>query len=376
MSGAFAKLANNKIRLQTADKDVQEDALRFTWEDARSARLTFQDAPAMDLSPFAEKGVIRFDIKANRLEPGKGGLSIALSCGYQCFREVSLNQALWQNSGNNQWLTLNVPIACLIQEGDDFTSVERPFNLHGGGSGEVEVANIRLLREGEGTVACHHRDQLSVTPEMLNEFWSVSWWQARHQEKLALAKKGDVDLLFIGDSITQGWENQGKAVWSKYYGKRKALNLGFSGDRTENVIWRLQHGEVEGLSPKVAVLMIGTNNTGHRLERPLYTAQGVRKIIDTLQAKLPQTKILLLAIFPRSEQPDALHRVHNDKINKLISSYADKENVFFLNINRHMLDKNGVLSTDIMPDLLHPNEKGYAIWAEKMEPTLKRLLAK
>jgi beta-glucosidase len=177
----------------------------------------------------------------------------------------------------------------------------------------------------------------------------------------------------IGDSITQGWENEGKAVWEKYYAKRNAVNLGYGGDRTENVLWRLQHGEVDGISPKVAVLMIGTNNTGHRMEKPQYTAIGIRTILDELRTRLPETKILLLGVFPRDELPDTPMRKINNEINRMIVDYADDQHIFFLDIGREFLDADGKLSREVMPDVLHLNEASYATWANAMEPALQEL---
>ena len=98
---------------------------------------------------------------------------------------------------------------------------------------------------------------------------SSKWWKARHEMKLKAAKGADVDLLFIGDSITHGWENKGRELWAKYYAPRNAFNIGYSGDRTQHVLWRLENGEMKGMKPKVAVIMIGTNNTGHSMQLSL-----------------------------------------------------------------------------------------------------------
>src|SRR5690606_16254798 len=153
-----------------------------------------------------------------------------------------------------------------------------------------------------------------------------------------------------------------------------AVNLGYGGDRTENVLWRLQHGEVDGINPKVAVLMIGTNNTGHRLAQPQYTATGIKTVLQELRTRLPETRILLLGIFPREEKPDAEMRQINDRINDIIKTYADNQHIFYLNINDHFLADDGTLSRSVMPDLLHLNESSYATWAKAMEPTLVKLL--
>ncbi len=188
----------------------------------------------------------------------------------------------------------------------------------------------------------------------------------------ARAKQGHVDLIMIGDSITHGWEGAGKDVWNKYYGKRHALNLGIGGDQTQHVLWRLDHGNIDGISPKLAVLMIGTNNSGSN--SPEQIAEGVRAIVDKLRAKLPQTKVLVLAIFPRGpDNHDPLRQV-NAKANRIISKLADGRTVFYLDIGPKFLQADGTLSHEIMPDLLHPNAKGYEIWAEAIEPTVAKLM--
>lgn len=214
----------------------------------------------------------------------------------------------------------------------------------------------------------------SIQPETLKEKWAIKWWEPRHQEKLKRIQQGNVDLLMIGDSITHSWENHGKKVWEKYYTHRKAVGLGFSGDRTENVIWRLQNGEVDGISPKLAILMIGTNNTGHRMDSPEDIALGIEHILSELQKRLPETKILLLGIFPRGAKANDKMRVNNDLTNARIKNFADGERVFYLNINHKFLDAKGNLSKDVMPDLLHPHAKGYKIWAEAMEPMVADLM--
>ncbi|ELX12993.1 esterase SGNH hydrolase-type subgroup [Janthinobacterium sp. HH01] len=218
---------------------------------------------------------------------------------------------------------------------------------------------------------------LSVTPAVRTESWAVNWWLPRHEQKLAEARKlgKSAKVVFVGDSIVHGWEEVGAPVWERYYKPMHGLALGFGGDRTENVLWRLQNGEVDGIAPKVAVLMIGTNNTGHREEDPKTTAAGVQRDIDELRLRLPATKILLLAIFPRGETVDDPLRRLNEQVNGIISGFADNRQVYFLNLNQEFLTADGRLSKDIMPDLLHPNRKGYEIWARAMAPELKRLMA-
>ncbi len=201
-------------------------------------------------------------------------------------------------------------------------------------------------------------------------------WMKRHQSMSDRVKKGNVDLLFIGDSITDFWETPapqgGAAVWQKYYARRNAVDLGIAGDGTGQVLWRLQNGNVDGIAPKLAVLMIGTNNAARSTAEEI--AAGVKADIAELRARLPRTKVLVLAIFPRgADNNDNLRKV-NDAANKLIAKLADEQMVFYQDINARFLDRDGKLPTAIMPDLLHPDEKGYEIWADAIEPTVAKLM--
>jgi len=210
--------------------------------------------------------------------------------------------------------------------------------------------------------------------------------EARHESFNVISKKGEAQLVFLGDSITHGWEKGGKEVWDKYWAPLNAANFGIGGDRTEHVLWRLEHGNFDGLKPKEIVIMIGTNNTGHQgrpqkeLDGAVYqctaqqTADGVKAIITKLQAKCPEAKILLLAIFPRGATPEDKFRKQNEETNAIIKGFADNKKVYFMDINAKFLGTDGTLSKEIMPDLLHPNAKGYEIWAEAIEPKVKELL--
>ena len=201
-----------------------------------------------------------------------------------------------------------------------------------------------------------------------------AWWTERHERTVSRIRQGQVDLLFIGDSITQGWEEDGRPLWDQYYAGRRAVNLGYNSDQTENVLWRLQHGELEGISPKLAVVMIGTNNSAMREDPPENTAAGIRAILTTLRTRLPGTKILLLAIFPRGlTNDDPLRRV-NEAVNERLPALADQRRIFFLNLNQRFLDGQGRLSAEIMSDALHPSALGYRLWAEGMEETIQKLL--
>jgi beta-glucosidase len=218
-------------------------------------------------------------------------------------------------------------------------------------------------------------EPLSIQAQTQTAEWSKKWWMPRHKEKLAQKKElGKVDLVLLGDSITHAFDNKGKQVWEQYYQSRNALNIGFSGDRTENVLWRLQNGAVDDISPELLVLMIGTNNTGHRQDKPDDIALGIKTILDDLAQRLPNTKVLLLAIFPRGDTSDDPLRMINDDTNKIIKNYHDGERIHYLDINRIFLDESGVLSKSVMKDLLHPNKDQYIKWAEAMEPSIQRLM--
>ncbi|HSU53262.1 MAG TPA: platelet-activating factor acetylhydrolase IB subunit [Candidatus Dormibacteraeota bacterium] len=198
-------------------------------------------------------------------------------------------------------------------------------------------------------------------------------WMARHEGFVKQAKNGGIDLLFMGDSITDGWRTKGKNVWNKSYEPRHAANFGIGGDRTQHVLWRIENGELDGIKPKVMVLMIGTNNSNSDEPKPI--ADAIKLIIDETRAKCPETKILLLAVFPRNKPNDTPKQLEtNARVNELISKYDDGKNVKFLDINKVFLASDGKVPAEIMPDFLHPNEKGYQLWADAMEPTLKKML--
>ena len=369
---AQPKVAASQVGVRASDKDAPLDALTLSWKDAWYASLRLEGGTPLDLRPYVPKGVLAFDVNVKDL--AQGGLSFKINCGKNCDRTVPYLVPARALAGKG-WQHLAFSMSCFVRAGDDFSGVVQPFVLDASGSGEVAVANVKFQKTGTPTASCPDYKTVSVTPDMLNESWSINWWLPRHLDKLAEIKSHpDTQIVFIGDSITHGWEKEGLNVWNAYYKKYDAIDLGYGGDRTENVLWRLQHGEVDGIKPKLAVLMFGTNNTGHRQEDPATTAAGIKRNIDELRRRLPGTKILLLAIFPRDEQPDTPYRQINGKINAIIAGFADNKKVFFLNINDAFLDANGVLSKDIMPDLLHPNEKGYDIWARAMQPTLLELM--
>lgn len=195
------------------------------------------------------------------------------------------------------------------------------------------------------------------------------WWQDLNKKFNVRAKQGDVDLLFLGDSITQGWNDN--EIWQKYYGDRKAANFGIGGDQTQHVLWRIENGNLDGIKPKVAVLMIGTNNANSNSAEEI--ADGIKAIVAKLRETLPETKVLLLAVFPRGAKPDAI-REKLANVSKLASAAADGQNVTFLDIGPNFVEPDGSISKEVMPDYLHLSPKGYQIWAQSIEPTLAALL--
>jgi lysophospholipase L1-like esterase len=197
-------------------------------------------------------------------------------------------------------------------------------------------------------------------------------WMKDHERFLERAKQGNIRLLFLGDSITAGWYGKGgKEIWDRSYGPRDAANFGIGGDRTQHVLWRIENGEVDGIKPKVAVLMIGTNNAGSNSADEI--ADGITAIVKRLHEKLPETKVLLLAVFPRGQKPNP-GREKLSAVNEKIASLGDGKMVTYLDIGKNFVGEDGTISREIMPDFLHLSPRGYQIWADAIEPTLAKML--
>jgi lysophospholipase L1-like esterase len=243
----------------------------------------------------------------------------------------------------------------------------------------LSVAALFIFSTATGSLAQNTSDVVSNTAIIPDLRTIPTNWVARHEGFVQEAQKGGIDILFLGDSITDGWRNRGSNVWNKYYAPRHAANFGIGGDRTQHVLWRMDHGELDGIKPKVVVLMIGTNNTGKEKDTGKIrntvpeTIAGVQAVIRELRAKLPDSKILLLAIFPRGTLDDP-QRAQVALINPVIAKLDEGKMVRYLDIGPKFLEADGSLSRGIMPDLLHPNERGYQIWAAAMEPALDEML--
>jgi lysophospholipase L1-like esterase len=227
--------------------------------------------------------------------------------------------------------------------------------------------------QGQAFESVATKSHSAVTPVQQTVEWAVKWWGPRHDAVNERLAEGHVDVLFIGDSITHGWENAGQRIWDRYYGPRQAVNMGFGGDRTQHVLWRLDHSEFAGLSPKLAIIMIGTNNSNGTDNTPEEIADGIIAICQRLRTRLPETKILLLAIFPRNPGPDP-QRQKNAEASRLAARIADGKMIHYLDINKSFLTDDGMLSKEIMPDYLHPNGIGYQMWAEAIEPKVVELM--
>ncbi|MCE3261082.1 MAG: 1,4-beta-D-glucan glucohydrolase [Pseudoduganella sp.] len=365
------------VGARAGDEAGMRNALTLQWKDAWVASLRFDGGASLDLRDYTAGGTVAFDINVADLE--QGGIYFVMRCGPECYRKLPFVLPGRKLQGKG-WQRLSFSMACFARAQDDFSRVPLPFSLEANGSGQVALANIRFVKRGKPNTPCPDYLAQSVTPEPLSHAWALANWPKRHLQKLdenrkLLAAGKNPKIVFIGDSITEGWEHAGQAVWQRYYAKHDAVALGFGGDHTENVLWRLQHGEVDGLAPKVAVLMIGTNNAGDRNDDPQATAAGIKAIIGELRRRLPGTKVLLLAIFPREQLPDAFLRRLNEQVNARIAGLADGRHVFFANINESLLNADGTLSREVMPDLLHLHERGYETWARSIAPILQELLA-
>jgi lysophospholipase L1-like esterase len=193
----------------------------------------------------------------------------------------------------------------------------------------------------------------------------------------AKAAPGDYDIEFIGDSITQGWEGAGKNVWQELGAKYKIINMGVSGDRTEHVLWRFENGQLDGIKAKVAIVMIGTNNSNKNKDgTDTYTdsdiLEGVIAIVNQLRTRQPDTKIILLGIFPRGKAFNP-QRGRLLEINQALAKLDDGKNIFYLDIGSQLIEADGSIAPGMMKDALHPGEAGYRIWDAAIEPKLKEL---
>lgn len=363
-------------RVAAARGDDGLVTLQFT--NSWIAQLRWQGGAPLDLRRYLARGTVEFDLDV--VDLARGGMKFKLGCGPDCERKLPFLFAGRALAGQGR-RHVSLALSCFWREGDDFSAVPRPFTLEATGNGEVRISPPTLRQQGQPNTPCPDYRTQSVTPQPLQESWAVEWWMPRHEAKLSEIRAHReagrrVDLVFLGDSITQGWENEGRAAWAKHFAPHHAVALGFGGDRTENLLWRLQHGELDGMAPRVVVLLIGTNNTGERLEDPALTVAGIRANLDEIRRRQPQATVLLLALFPRDEQPDGLLRRHNARINALLPALADGRQIIFLDIGPALTQPDGRLSRDILPDWLHLSPAGYERWAQALAPHLTQWLTR
>ena len=198
--------------------------------------------------------------------------------------------------------------------------------------------------------------------------------RALHNDTHAAKQAPPVRLILDGDSITDFWQTTGKEVAAKNFDRYDAVDFGISGDRTENVLWRLEHGQADGLKPKLIALMIGTNNLRRDTDEQI--AEGVTAIVRAYQKKCPDAVILLQGIFPRGHEADDPFRPRIKHVNTLISKLGDDKQVIYLDFGDKFLESDGTLSKSIMPDFLHPGAKGYEIWADAIRPVIEQVFGK
>lgn len=211
-------------------------------------------------------------------------------------------------------------------------------------------------------------------------------WDQRHTTIMSIKDMLKPEIVLIGDSITHMWGgppeetsgrgNRGLDAWKSLFGDRPVLNLGFGWDRTQNVLKRIELGELDGLAPKAVVIHIGTNNLAGtknaRENTPAEIAEAIGVLVDKVRAKCPAAQVIVMAVFPRGEKPDNAARTKVAAINKQLAKVAEKPRVTYLDITGKFLNADGTISKEVMSDFLHPAAKGYAIWAEALKPVLPK----
>lgn len=214
-----------------------------------------------------------------------------------------------------------------------------------------------------------------IVPEIQDKEWKPSEeWLSQHEAFLKQAEDKTIPLLFLGDSITQGWSGAGKKAWDASFAPLGAVNFGIGGDEVQHVLWRVLNGEVDGLSPKLVVLLIGTNNIGNAGHSGLDTAEGVKLLVNTLLEKLPGTDVLLHKVFPRDQESGTPFRREVAALNQSISSLKGESRVTLIDVNHLFLEDDGTIAVSTMPDFLHLSMKSYHRWAEVLLPEVQRLM--
>lgn len=186
--------------------------------------------------------------------------------------------------------------------------------------------------------------------------------------------QGPCDVELIGDSITQNWERGGQKAWQDHFGSLKTLNFGVYGDEIQNVLWRISQGQLEGVKPKVAIVLIGTNNSNGHDNTAQEIVEGIQAIVNEIHKRQPGTKVLVLGIFPRGT-PTSPERLKVEQVDQLLPRLDDGKTDFYMDIGSIFLGSDNLVSKDVVSDGIHPSPAGYELWAKTMEPKLKELLA-
>lgn len=196
--------------------------------------------------------------------------------------------------------------------------------------------------------------------------------------RLLKRREEPIGLLFLGDSITQGWTGAGKRVWEQAYSRYHPANFGIGGERTQHLLWHIENGALDGLNPRVVVILIGTNNLSHHSVEQV--TRGITRVVERVHEKLPEAKVLLLGIFPRGEKPVTEGgdpdptREKIRRINEGIALLDDGKQTRYLDLESKFLTEDGRLPRELVPDQLHPGGKGYEVWAEGMKPLLDEMM--
>lgn len=247
----------------------------------------------------------------------------------------------------------------------------------------IEPTLARLMGDQPLATEVSSNTALVPVPKLENDSYD---WYARHADVLRIQESINPEVVLIGDSITHFWGGEPKAAqangpasWQATFGGYRTLNLGFGWDRIQNVLWRLDHGELLGVRPRVVVLHIGTNNTSDtpnaRRNTPEEIADGIRAIIRRVRARTPEARIVLMAVFPREQKPDHPRRDHIAGINRLLAEFGQVPGITVLDLGPRMVQPDGTLPAEIMGDFCHPTEKGYRIWGEALAPLLGAVAA-
>ena len=234
-------------------------------------------------------------------------------------------------------------------------------------------ANMPLESQSISRMESRTKDK-KREPGLFGDYWWANRVLSRHKE-IEKVRGETVDLVLLGDSIMHFWEWKHPKSWAKLTAGRKVLNLGYGGDRTQNIIWRINHGELDGYEAKCVVLMIGTNNNSSNSSKPEDVAGGIEKIVNMIRAKQPKAKIVLHPIFPRGDsaqsQRHAAARERNDRTNVLLKQFAEKDGkLVWIDFNDKLVDATGWVPKSIMPDQIHPSAVGYDIWMKALAPVI------